>query len=447
VVPSIDTVRDIEIYRSGLASYLEQVAREFDVPGISLEIVANGHRVSVVAGTISPEAGEMPGDACFKIGRSGAFLSAIVFLELVSNGFVDLSVPLARYLPDLRGSPFGERTTCEHLLTDTAGFEYSHPSERERLRKFSWANLIEMLRGARELFIPGTVYSHTFEARVLLDQVAIAVCDVPLADSLRASLRDRLGFSGEESGTMMPFHINDSKAGIIRRAPNVAMGDIWKSSLPDIRLRTRDYLRIVEAVVSAREKVEIRNLSVRTANMLQEISQDMPQLSYVWKGEALPSALCLGCQEFGSGWLGLNGPFLGQTFSFRFHSELNIAAVIGMNAGNQRACDRIFAEVVYPLDQTSRARTGGGVRPRFSVEEVVGTYSGTYGGKVSISPRGEDLSLEMPGQGRGAVKLARNIDGQWMVAGQMGQRSIALFRDVTGQSCVMIGAHAYRMIQ
>jgi CubicO group peptidase (beta-lactamase class C family) len=103
----------------------EAAAEEFEIPGFALGVLADGTEflagrgVTSVADPLPVEA-----DTLFQIGSITKTFGATAVWRLVSEGELDLGVPVRTYLPELRlaDEDVASRVTTRHLLTHTGGW-------------------------------------------------------------------------------------------------------------------------------------------------------------------------------------------------------------------------------------------------------------------------------------------------------------------------------------
>ena len=94
---------------------------------------------------------QMTQHAQFRIGCVTKLLLAVVVLELVRDGELDLDLPIGEYLEELRGTPHGESICISHLLSHTSGYRGTNILEEEA-RSLTWDSFVDYLRAAPRFF-------------------------------------------------------------------------------------------------------------------------------------------------------------------------------------------------------------------------------------------------------------------------------------------------------
>ncbi|QLY27703.1 serine hydrolase domain-containing protein [Nocardia huaxiensis] len=154
-----------------LQADLDAIVTGMDVPGAQL-VLRDGERNRLVAsgvGDIATGAG-FPDNAQFRIASNTKTFVAVVVLQLVGEGRVELDAPIERYLPGVVRGPGGDGNaiTVRQLLQHTSGIpDYLPMLELESvaaLRQWKTADdLIALGLGEQAQYRPGerAVYSNT----------------------------------------------------------------------------------------------------------------------------------------------------------------------------------------------------------------------------------------------------------------------------------------------
>jgi CubicO group peptidase (beta-lactamase class C family) len=103
---------------------LAELAREHDVPGASLAVLAEGRVHTAVTGVLNVETGvEVTPNTLFAIGSIAKVYTATAVMRLVETGQIDLNAPVTEVLPSFRVADpdVTRRVTPRHLLTHTSG--------------------------------------------------------------------------------------------------------------------------------------------------------------------------------------------------------------------------------------------------------------------------------------------------------------------------------------
>ena len=110
---------------AGLDTFITQMMKDYDVPGVGLAIVENGDitytkgygvRDVATAAPVTP-------DTQFSIGSVTKSFTALGMMVLVDEGLVDLDAPVTAYIPEFELSEpeATETVTVRNLLSHTTG--------------------------------------------------------------------------------------------------------------------------------------------------------------------------------------------------------------------------------------------------------------------------------------------------------------------------------------
>ncbi|MEW2486439.1 serine hydrolase domain-containing protein [Streptomyces sp. NPDC048411] len=109
-----------------LGRRLEELAREYRVPGASLAVHAGGRTVLAAAGVLNQDTGvETTTDSLFQIGSITKTLTTTLVMQLVDEGLLDLDEPVVKVLPEFKVADpdVTASVTMRHLLTHTSGIQ------------------------------------------------------------------------------------------------------------------------------------------------------------------------------------------------------------------------------------------------------------------------------------------------------------------------------------
>lgn len=153
-----------------IATALESILAEYQLPGASVICYHNGQMTSANAGKIVGDA-DYTSDSRFRIGCMVKVLTASQVMTLVDDGLLDLDRPLSHYIPALNQLDAGllRKVTSRQLLCHESGLITTFQFQGERL---DTANILEALAGksSHELFVadPGLHCSYSNVGYVLL---------------------------------------------------------------------------------------------------------------------------------------------------------------------------------------------------------------------------------------------------------------------------------------
>ncbi|MEO6838545.1 MAG: serine hydrolase domain-containing protein [Ginsengibacter sp.] len=112
---------------NGLSNFVEETARHFDIPGVSVGVWTSGQEVYACHGTtsiINPL--PVDRDTLFILGSVTKTYTATTLMRLVAKGKIDLNFPIGTYLSELKlsGTKAEERITVLNLLNHTSGLDW-----------------------------------------------------------------------------------------------------------------------------------------------------------------------------------------------------------------------------------------------------------------------------------------------------------------------------------
>ncbi|HVO98303.1 MAG TPA: serine hydrolase [Bryobacteraceae bacterium] len=151
-------------------------------------------------------------DTRFRLGSITKQFTATLVMQMVEKGQIDLSAPIARYLPDYPKA-VGDRVTIHQLLNHTSGIPGytelpSFGSEARRPQKP--AEFMKMFSGLDLLFDPGTKYSYSNSGFFLLGVILEKVSGKSYEQLLKERIFEPLGM--KQSGYDSPRPILEKRA-------------------------------------------------------------------------------------------------------------------------------------------------------------------------------------------------------------------------------------------
>lgn len=190
--------------RSELQALLDNVVKTQHLPGITMYISTPQGKWQVASGVRSRESHQrmLPGDG-FSIASTSKTFVAVLVLQLVQEGWIDLDAAIASYLPKSvsKNVPFSHAITVRQLLNHTSGVaEYlSTPSfidaTKHRDRSHPWTALeaIKYMFGQNPKALPGEQYSYTDTNYILLQLIVEYITKRTLAQEMRDRILNPLG--------------------------------------------------------------------------------------------------------------------------------------------------------------------------------------------------------------------------------------------------------------
>lgn len=168
-----------------LAEILRTEVERHRVPGAAAGVLVDGECHTAAHGVTNVEHPlEVDETTLFQVGSITKTFTSTAVMLLVEAGALSLDDPVAKHLPEL-GRTTGldlDAITVEHLLSHQAGFDGDH------LFVGRVADTLDALRGARELFAPGTEYSYNNAAFSITGAVIETVSGRPFESFVRERL-------------------------------------------------------------------------------------------------------------------------------------------------------------------------------------------------------------------------------------------------------------------
>jgi hypothetical protein len=209
-------------------------------------------------------------------------VTAIAVMQLVDESRLDLDAPIARVIPELRGSG-RERITMRHLLTHTSGLA---DGDHMRLAKErpGWDRQLAMVLAQTPEWEPGTRYRYATDPFMLVGETIARLTGMPYADAVRKRILEPLGMRDTTfdprpfRGRVMPVVGLPMKNPITRE---VLFRFSARSTMPGCGLFSTadDLLRLGRALLPRRGQDSPRILSqARIDEMLTEQTIGIPMI-------------------------------------------------------------------------------------------------------------------------------------------------------------------------
>lgn len=130
-------------------------------------------------------------DDVYRIGSITKTFTAVLVMQLVGEGRIDLEEPLRTYLPEAPTGP-----TIRMALGHLSGLQREPPEEIwESMQPPSRAELIAGLEEAELVLRPGEQWHYSNLAFALLGEIVMRVSEEPYADALQRRVLDPLGLA------------------------------------------------------------------------------------------------------------------------------------------------------------------------------------------------------------------------------------------------------------
>jgi CubicO group peptidase (beta-lactamase class C family) len=379
---------------------LAELIERHHVPGAVLGVLLDGATSVTAAGVLNVETGvRATPDSLFQIGSITKVYTATLALQLADEGALDIDVPIAAVLPELRlAEPHATaRVTMRHLLTHTSGIEgdhfvdvgrgddvleryvrtctelgFSHPVSAT----FSYCNTGYVIAGRAIEVLTGMTWDAALRAR-LLDPLGLQAT-VTLPEEV---LRFRAAY-GHTVEPEQPVRL--APAPLLPRSCGPA-GLIWATA--------------TDALAFARAHMD-------GTEVLSDASRAMMLAPQV----ALPDPWTLG-SHWGIGWIlydwdgrrvyGHDGATLGQAAFLRVVPEAGVAIVLLTNGGNAHDLyEELFRALLDELCDLAMppALAPEPEPPLLPVGEFAGLYE-RVGVRIELADRGGRLAARLTATG------------------------------------------------
>lgn len=182
---------------------LERLVTEDRYPAAMASVLSpDGRTRNYAAGVADLRTGaKVPVDGQVRAGSNTKTFAAVVVLQLVGEGKVELDAPIDRYLPGLvRGEGIdGGAITVRQVLQHTSGlpnytdYIFEGVFGKDRHHYYQPRELLDLALAHKALFAPGTDWSYSNTNYVLAGLLIEKITGRPLAEQLTKRVIDRLG--------------------------------------------------------------------------------------------------------------------------------------------------------------------------------------------------------------------------------------------------------------
>ena len=162
-----------------------------DIPGLAIAISNNGKQQFYSFGVASKASQtQVTPDTLFEVGSISKLFTATLATYAQAEGKLSLADPVAKYLPELQGTAFGN-VALTHLATHTAGgFPLQVPDSVQNQQQ-----LMDYLKAWKPIYPSGTQRSYANPSIGMLGMIAANSLHVPFVDALEKDLFAALGLS------------------------------------------------------------------------------------------------------------------------------------------------------------------------------------------------------------------------------------------------------------
>lgn len=435
---------------------LESAREDAGVPGLSVVECRAGVRASFHSGVAAAGQPDPLLDASrFEVSCLMKFFMSLVAQKMLRRGQLNLAAPLGELLPELAGSPAGERISLSNLLSHTSGYRGLDVTDARIKWGHSWPKLVEQLRGEALLFPPGAVFSYEHSEHVLLGGLLQRISSKSVDQLLRDELLEPLGITvgrakeDPENGCFVGQHVPTQEPRKFAPVRQPAFSDFWRASLPDMTIRLHDVLTVGEWLL------DDANAWLHT-ELDRPVVDLPPQAKTSNLAELIPKSFGHVCGRYEGGMLGHNGSVLGQTVALRIDVARRAVYAVGVNAWVPHLRDRAIQLISGQASREtvpSDSKHESGVDTRklsgpFSFAELAGTYDGGFARQITVESS-DDRNLSMlvgaPRSRQRRITVTRRSDGTLCEFGRNQHVSCAFTAHPTDGSPVLhLGVHSYR---
>ncbi|HKT91998.1 MAG TPA: serine hydrolase, partial [Paraburkholderia sp.] len=217
--------------------------RENGIPGLAIGVAVNGTERFYNFGVASKETGEpVTNETLFELGSMSKTFAATLAAWAQVNGKLALDAPVSRYLPDMRGTPFGALTLINLGTHTGGGFPLQVPDEVT-----NDAQLMAWLKAWRPRYPAGTQRTYANPSIGMFARITAQQLGMSYADAVEKTLFPKLGLAhtfirvpaAQRSAYAQGYNSKDMP---VRLNPGVLADEAY-----GVKSDTRDMLRFLEA--------------------------------------------------------------------------------------------------------------------------------------------------------------------------------------------------------
>jgi CubicO group peptidase (beta-lactamase class C family) len=441
-----------ELLDEGLSSVL----RSTGVPGISISASIDGESVDAHAGVASLTSGA-PLSECSRFEMScimKLLISALAYREVARERLMP-STAICKYIPE-----FGDSASCVcvgHLMSHSSGFRGLDISESQTKWAYSWEKLKAHIAQHPLSFPPGKVFNYEHSEHVILGELLSRHFGRDVFEVLKEDVLVPIGIGSTVSvddqsrlSHVVGQHVLSAASGEFVTSKLPAFGGFWRTSLPAMTICLRDVVRLGEWLMS--------DSSLCDAALLEPVIHLTPQVAASRESELIPESFGHLCAQYPDALAGHNGSTYGQTVALRMHKSTRTVVAVGVNAWVPRARDEAI-KMVCELTGSISNGTSPPIRVvspayldqiagSFSLKQLRGTYAGSLGGLVKVTPTDSGLCMAIgasPSR-QASISIERGSDDRYHITSRIPfSCGFSAHPDDKSPVCVL-GVHAYRMI-
>jgi len=364
----------------------------------------------------------------FEIGCIRHLFSAVIADRLAALNRINLDDFVARHVPALSDTPFGQSVQIRHLLSHSTGFiapdAAGHPNVNDFTRD---------LRCARKMFPPGYYLLYTTRETLLLEEILSRASGQSIGALMNqfifevAQLRLRTVDAGT-SWVASGFRAEDKDEEVSSR-----MCELCTFESYTLRISLTDLLQLCKGLLYHDP------MATGSASLRDTLTSPVASLPNPISGTRItevPTAFGLGCGTFSSGLFGLNGATQGFCSGFRVYPQCNVAFAVALSDCNHIRRNKIIEAIQrqLPLPIPNREASINILIDDVSVKSILGQYCEAFKQtpqRAHILQRSDAIVIVFKGEKMSSPDLTilrRNSDGIWQPARAAKQISLRFFQ-------------------
>ncbi|TMC47778.1 MAG: beta-lactamase family protein [Chloroflexi bacterium] len=393
---------------------LENLIRERDIPGAGFAACRDGEIVAnVAAGVVNLNTGLPATDeTVWQPGSIGKTYTAVLVMQLVDEGLLDLDRPVVTYLPNLRFAdvPATKTVTPRQLLCHTGGIDGDRIDETGALfgrGDDAVARYIDSLVDLPQIVEPGRLWSYCNAGYVVLGRLIEVLRGKSYEDVLKEKLFGPAGLANTFCFAEEVIQRNVSAGHMLGPDRKMTLAPIWMpgralgpagtavlATMADLLSFAEIFLR--RGVARTGERI----LSEASVAEMEKPHAECPERELLGGHWGLGLLIKLGPPAV----YGHDGNTFGETAALRFVPEANLAFAL---ITNREQANKSFGELSNAVvDEwagivTSRQRSPvEGLQAR-NPDRLVGTYA-NVAARITVHAHDERLTM--------AVKMERETE-------------------------------------
>ncbi|MDD0977140.1 class C beta-lactamase [Pseudomonas fontis] len=270
---------------------------EQHIPGLAVGVIVDGQQHLYTFGHADQASGQaVTADTLFEIGSISKTFTATLAAYAQANGKLDLQAPVARYLPELQGRPFGDVRLLNLATHTSGGFPLQVPDAVQ-----NHAQLMDYLKAWKPTYPTGTYRTYANPSIGMLAVIAAKALDTPFQLLMEQQVFPRLGLNNTfirvPADKQASYAWGYDKAGAaVRVSPGVLADEAY-----GVKTSVRDLLHFVEVNLGAPLADKALASAVNTTHTGYFNTGAMVQ-DLVWEQYSYPVALQTLIDGNGNSW-------------------------------------------------------------------------------------------------------------------------------------------------